>query len=125
MKSGERRNAGASIEPCSPERGVNKHQSFIEMLDAWWGGGITTLFGAFLGRFMFHAGEVRASRRKLFGREVLWELPIAVGMAVIGESLAAWLGLSNTTRVGLIAALAYLGPRGAEVMLMKYFPPKQ
>lgn len=102
---------------------MNKPQSFIELLDAWWGGGITTIFGALIGRFMFHASEVRASRRKLLGKEVLWELPIAIGMAIIGESLAAWLGISSTVRVGLIAALAYLGPRGAEAILLKYFAP--
>ena len=104
---------------------MNKHQSFIELLDAWWGGGITTLFGAFVGRFMAHANEVKAARRKLLGKEVIWELPIAVGMAVIGESLAAWLGVDQTIRVGMIAALAYMGPRGAEIMLMKYFPPSK
>lgn len=102
----------------------DKPQTFIDILNTWFGGGMTTLIGAFIGRFMFHANEVRAARRKLLGREVIWELPIAVGMAIIGESLAAWFGLDQTVRVGLIAALAYLGPRGAEVMLTKYFPPK-
>lgn len=102
-----------------------KYRSLIEMLDAFWGGGVTTLFGAVMGRFLYHANEVKAARRKLFGKEVLWELPVAVGMALIGESLAAWLGIDENVRVGLIAALAYLGPRGAEVAIRRYFPPKQ
>lgn len=103
---------------------MDKHQSFIEMLNDFWGGGVTTLFGALIGRFVFHANEVRALRRKPIGKEVFWELPTAVGMAIVGESLASWLGISDTARVGMIATLAYLGPRGAEVLLLRYFPPK-
>ena len=39
-------------------------------------------------------------------------------MAIISEGFAAYFGLSQPVSTGLIAALAYLGPRGAEVLLM-------
>nr|WP_234825938.1 hypothetical protein [Sinorhizobium meliloti] len=45
----------------------------------------------------------------------------AVGMAFIGEALAWWLALVAT---GLIAALAYLGPRGSEVLFIRRFAAK-
>ncbi|MQW03056.1 hypothetical protein GHK45_04255 [Sinorhizobium meliloti] len=63
-------------------------------------------------------------RRKFFGKELLWEIPIAVGMAFLGAALASWLALEQPMAMGLIAALAYLGPRGSEVLFMRWFAPK-
>ncbi len=54
----------------------------------------------------------------------LWEMPIAVGMAFIGEGLATWLALGQPMATGMIAALAYLGPRGSEVLFMRWFGAK-
>ncbi|MBX9456113.1 MAG: hypothetical protein KL863_08880 [Rhizobium sp.] len=45
-------------------------------------------------------------------------------MALIGDGLAAYLTLGQPTSTGLVAALAYLGPRGAEVLFMKWFGRK-
>ncbi|RVG20779.1 hypothetical protein CN233_34640 [Sinorhizobium meliloti] len=63
-------------------------------------------------------------RRKFFGKELLWEIPIAVGMAFLGAALASWLALKQPMATGLIAALAYLGPRGSEVLFMRWFAAK-
>ncbi len=101
-----------------------KYNSLVELLNAWFGGAFTTLIGACVGRFMWHAQEVRKMRRKFFGRELLWEMPIAIGMALIGEGLASWLQFGQPASTGLIAALAYLGPRGAEVLFMRWFGAK-
>lgn len=86
----------------------------ISALQALLGGAVTTLAAALAGRLMFHSGEVRAHRRRFFGPELLWGLPVAVGMAIIGEAACAWLSLAPPVATGVIAALAYLGPRGAE-----------
>ncbi len=51
-------------------------------------------------------------------------MPIAVGMAFIGEALASWLTLEQPMATGLIAALAYLGPRGSEVLFIRWFAAK-
>lgn len=101
-----------------------KYSSFTDLLNAWGGGAGTTLFGALVGRAMWHVSEARKAKRRFFGPELVWELPIAVGMALIGEGLADWLGLGQVPSTGLIAALAYLGPRGAEVLFMKWFGSK-
>lgn len=101
-----------------------KYQTISELLNAWIGGAFTTLFGALIGRGMWHMNEVRKLRRRFFGPELFWELPIAVGMALIGEGLASWMQLPPTTATGLIAAVAYLGPRGSEVLFMKWFGKK-
>jgi len=92
-------------------------QSFIEMINNLFGGAVTTLIGAFTGRLMWHSGEVQLGRRRFFGKELLWEIPVAIGMAVIGEGIASYLGLGQPVRTGLVAMLAYLGPRGAEALL--------
>ncbi|MBD9372126.1 phage holin family protein [Rhizobium sp. ARZ01] len=102
----------------------DKYNSLVGLLDAWFGGAFTTLIGAFIGRIMWHAQEVKKARRKFLGRELIWELPIAVGMALIGEGLASWFQFGQPVSTGLVAALAYLGPRGAEVLFMKWFGAK-
>lgn len=91
--------------------------SFIETINSFFGGALTTLIGAFTGRLMYHSGEVRLGRRRFFGRELLWEIPVAIGMAIIGEALASYLGLTQPVSTGLVATLAYLGPRGAEAVI--------
>jgi hypothetical protein len=99
--------------------------SFNEMIHNLFGGGITTLIGAFAGRLMWHSGEVRMGRRRFFGRELLWEIPVAVGMAMIGDGIATYLGLDQPVSTGLVATLAYLGPRGAEALLAAWLCRKR
>ena len=96
-----------------------KATGLVQAIEALWGGAVTTLFAALEGRLMNHSGEVRLGRRRFLGRELVWELPVAVGMAIVGEAAAAWLGLSAPVSTGVIAAMAYLGPRGAEVVVEK------
>ncbi|WP_444452579.1 phage holin family protein [Rhodobacter capsulatus] len=100
---------------------MSETRGLVEVIDALWGGAITTLAAALAGRLMWHSTEVRARRRRFFGRELLWELPVAIGMAIIGEAVAAYFGLSRTVTTGVIASLSYLGPRGAEALLRQIF----
>lgn len=71
-----------------------------------------------------HAVESRKGRRKLFDIEILYDLPIEIGMAVIGDGHARWLGLQQTATLAFVAARSYLGPRGFEVMLTKWYGKK-
>lgn len=103
---------------------ADKYSSLTDLFNAWVGGAGTTMIGALLGRAMWHGNEARKGRRRFFGPELIWELPIAVGMALIGEGAAAWLNINQPASTGLIAALAYLGPRGAEVLFLKWFGKK-
>jgi hypothetical protein len=97
----------------------------IDAIDQVMGGALTSLAGALAGRFMWHSGEVKLGKRNFFGKELLWEIPVAVGMALIGEALASYLELQQPVSTGLVAALAYLGPRGAEALLSSWWqPPK-
>ncbi len=98
--------------------------SLGELINQFLGGAASTLLGGAAGRLMWHTGEVRRGKRRFWGRELLWEIPICFGMALIGESVTAYLGLSQPVSTGVVAALAYLGPRGAEVMLMNWLSRK-
>lgn len=102
----------------------DKYTSLIDALNALMGGAATTLIAALVGRAMWHGNEARKGRRKFFGFELLWEFPVAIGMALIGESFAAYLDIGQPASTGLIAALAYLGPRGTEVLLQKWMARK-
>ncbi|UWQ30262.1 phage holin family protein [Leisingera sp. M523] len=93
---------------------------FVDWLSSWTGGAATTLIGATVGRLMWHSGEVRKGARRFFGPELLWEIPVAVGMAIIGESIASYLEVGQPVSTGIVAFAAYIGPRGAEVLLTKW-----
>ena len=100
-------------------------ESFIELINNVFGGAITTLIGAFTGRLMYHSGEVKLGKRRFFGKELLWEIPVAVGMALIGDAAANYMGLTQPVSTGFVATLAYLGPRGAEAVLASWLGKKK
>lgn len=110
------------VEPGSAD-------SFVELLTRFLGGGVVTFLGAIGGRLMHHAIEVSQNKRKPFGKELFWEMPVAIGMAFIGDAVASYFLASSSVRVGIVAALAYLGPRGAEALFVKvasqYAPAKK
>jgi len=95
--------------------------TIVGALQNIFGGAATAIIGAMMGRLMWHTSEVKKQNRKFFGKELLWELPVAFGMGVFGEGAADYFQLSDTAGVALIVALAYLGPRGIEVALSKWF----
>ena len=98
---------------------------FLETLNSLFGGAVTTLIGAFTGRLMYHSGEVKLGKRRFFGKELLWEIPVAIGMAIIGEGIARYMELGQPVSTGLVAMLAYLGPRGAEALLTAWLCRKK
>ena len=104
---------------------MTENDGFIETINALFGGAITTLIGAFTGRLMWHSGEVKLGNRRFFGKELLWEIPVAVGMALIGDAAARYIGLTQPVSTGFVATLAYLGPRGAEAVLASWLGRKR
>jgi len=92
----------------------------IQALHQAVGGAATALIAALAGRAMHHANEVRARRRPVLSADLLWEVPLAVGMALIGDGVGSYLHLSRDVTVGLIAVLSYLGPRGAGALLERW-----
>ena len=80
---------------------------------------------AFVGRLMWHSGEVKLGNRRFFGKELLWEIPVAVGMALIGDAAANYIGLTQPVSTVFVATLAYLGPRGAESLLCAWIGRKK
>lgn len=99
--------------------------SFISLINNFFGGAVTTLIGALTGRLMFHSGEVKLGKRKFFGKELLWGIPVAVGMALIGDAAASYLDLQQPVSTGFVATLAYLGPRGTESVLAAWLGRKK
>jgi len=104
---------------------MSEGDGFIETINTLFGGAVATLIGAFTGRLMWHSGEVKLGRRRFFGKELLWEIPVAVGMALIGEAAARYIGLAQPVSTGFVATLAYLGPRGAEALLTAWIGRKK
>lgn len=95
---------------------MSDDQGLIEATKHVFGGAGLTIISAFIGRVMWHVMEVRKRNRKFFGQELLWEIPVAIGMAFIGEGVSAYFQVDDSVRVAVVATLAYLGPRGFETI---------
>ena len=52
----------------------------------------------------------RADRRPL-GWSLLWELPVAIGMGIVGKGLADYAGLDGFPEYAVTISIAYVGPR--------------
>jgi hypothetical protein len=92
----------------------------IETFHRILGGAATAILAAFLGRAMYHAGEVRAGRRAALSWGLLWELPLLFGMALIGDAVGSYAAASREVTIGLISVLSYLGPKGAGALFEKW-----
>lgn len=103
----------------------NPDPGLIETLNNLLGGAVTALLAAMIGRAMWHARLVNDGRRPLVSWALAWELLMAIGMAFAGDSLGEYLGLTQNVRVGLIAVLSYLGPRGTEAAFDRWFGRKE
>ena len=95
-------------------------KGLVEAMQALWGGALTSLIAALVGRLMWHGSEVRAGRRSIFGWALLWEFPVAFGMALMGEGLASYFDLKSPSSTAVIAFLAYLGPRGSQELIKRF-----
>jgi hypothetical protein len=96
------------------------HGSLIELLNSMGGGAFSTVVGTVLARLMWHGNEARKGHRKFLGVELIWELPVAFGMGMVGEALSSYLSLAQPVSTGLIIALAYMGPRGVAALFEQW-----
>lgn len=99
--------------------GSMNDNGLVKAIESLLGGAATTLIGAAMGRLMYHFGEVRKQRRPIFGWEILWEMPMIIGMGIIGEGLASYLGFEQPISTAIVATLSFYGPRGVEVAVDK------
>lgn len=70
-----------------------------------------------LGRLiaLAHAGATRPS-----GWSLLWEIPLALGMGVIGKGLADWFGLDAFPEYAVTIAVSYSGPRLLDIAAARW-----
>jgi hypothetical protein len=76
----------------------------------WW------IMAGVIGRLMFHSREAQAGRRSFWGRELPFELVVAVSMGLIGYSVCAYFKLEGPVSAGVVSAIAYLGPRALDTL---------
>jgi hypothetical protein len=73
-----------------------------------------------LGRLLALA---RASARPT-GWSLLWEVPIACGMGIIGKGVAEYLEVGGFQHYAVVIAVAYTGPRLLDIWLANYYASK-
>lgn len=72
-----------------------------------------------VGRLMFHARQVQQGRRRLFSKSLLLELPIALGMGMVGAGVAEWWGFTGQVRDAVLVSAGFVGPRAIEQLFEK------
>ena len=72
----------------------------------WFAAALSSALGL-IGRLMYLANE----RRQPFSMSLAWELPIAVGMGLIGRGIGEYIGATGFFLFSLSIVTAYVGPR--------------
>ena len=70
-----------------------------------------------VGRLMFHARQVQQGRRRLFSKSLMLELPIALGMGMVGAGVAEWWGFQGQVRDAVLVSAGFVGPRAIEQLI--------
>lgn len=91
-------------------------------MQAFFGGGATTVIVAGLARLVWHGQEASAGRRPWIGPHIVLEIPVAICMALVAESAAAYFALPQTVTTGVVAVVSYLGPRGTRDLFDRIWP---
>jgi hypothetical protein len=79
----------------------------------------TPILLAFLGRLVWHTEQVQRGRRRFLSWHLLWELIAAVGVGLMADGAAVHAGLAGAPKTAAVVALAYLGPRGLEHVVLQ------
>ncbi|WP_334130153.1 phage holin family protein [Sneathiella sp.] len=79
---------------------------------------LSTISAALIGRLVWHTQQAQRDRRKFFSLHLIFELPIALGIAFFADGVAAHFELSGKVAFATIVAISYMGPRGIEALLM-------
>jgi hypothetical protein len=69
--------------------------------------------GGFFGRLLFFA---RADNRR-WSWALVWEIPIAIVMGMLGMAIADYLNLKGNVAFGVIIGVSYVGPRVIDSIL--------
>lgn len=76
-----------------------------------------TLILAYIGRLLWHVGEVQRGRRRFFSTHLLWEVVTAIGVGLVADGIVEHVGLTGGPKTAAVVAIAYLGPRGLEALI--------
>ena len=69
-----------------------------------------------LGRLL----ALATSNRRPSGWNLLWEIPLAIGMGVLGKGVADHFAFTGFTNFAIIIAVSYTGPRLIDIVLERY-----
>jgi len=69
-----------------------------------------------LGRML----ALAASTKRPIGLSLLWEIPLAIGMGVVGKGIADAFTLVGFSNFAVIIAVSYTGPRLIDIALARY-----
>lgn len=81
---------------------------------AWAGG------GGLLGRLMWHSKQVQLGKRKPLSVELLFDLPIAIGMGFIGYGIASYFHIEGPATVVPTIACGFLGHNMIDRMFARF-----
>lgn len=80
---------------------------------------IWTFLMAWIGRLTWHVYQVQKGTRRFWSLHLVWELITALAIGFVADGLVHYYGLGGKIGTGLTVAVAYLGPRGLEVLMLR------
>ena len=91
----------------------------VAMITAKYGSAAMAMIAALMGRLTYHAQEVQAGRRKVFGFVLLLEPVLVIALSILGEGVTSYLGLTpgSAQAAASIGIIAFYGPRGTEKLV--------
>lgn len=84
----------------------------------------TILLWVALGRVMWHANETRLGRRRFWSKNLLLEIPVAIGMSGVAWGAVEYFGLQSGQAAAIGVVIGWLGPRGVEELAKRLWPAK-
>lgn len=75
---------------------------------------------AVIGRLAWHTSQVRKGCRRFWSIELLWEMPLAVFMGLVGGGISEYFGLGFLGACAVASFAGWLGPRGLEALLLRW-----
>lgn len=77
------------------------------------------------GRLAWHADQARRGQRRLWSRDLLLEGPTIAALALLTWAATDYLALTPGQASGVGVILGWLGPRGLEVLIIRFWRQRQ
>lgn len=81
---------------------------------------IWAMVASLAARLMYHTEQAKRGRRRFFSVKLAYELPTAVGMAIIAYGGCLLFGFTGEGAVAIVGVASYLGPYTIDIYVTRW-----